>query len=350
MLFKVGEYLGENLIFLISQPRAGSTLLQTLCANHPLIATSAEPWLMLHLVYALKKEGITAEYDATHAHNALVDFLTLSAEGEKTYYSGIRENARVLYGKAIEKSHKEFFLDKTPRYYHIIPELYRAFPKANFVFIIRNPLSVLASILFSWANGYWPQLAKNRQDLIDAPGKIIHGIKLLGDDAIVVRYENLVSHPQHELKRLCGRLGLFYDDAMSRYMNQDKVPGRMGDSVGIVQHNEPCTENQTKWMRLLNDKQTRHFAQAYLEVLGKRTVSDLGYSYDELKRQIDLDSPCRGLFVSWEIATKAPEKRTWREEKYINYIIKLQNVPCRGRFVFHYLWLKLVSVTLKIIV
>lgn len=344
------EYLGENLIFLISQPRAGSTLLQTLCANHPHIATSAEPWLMLHLVYALKAEGISAEYDARHAHNALVDFLALSADGEETYYSGIRAMAHVLYGKAIEKSQKKIFLDKTPRYYHIIPELYKIFPQAKFIFLVRNPLSVLSSILFSWAHGYWPQLAKNREDLITAPEQIINGIKLLGDNAIVVRYEDLVAHPEGTLKKICQQIGIEYGSAMSSYMHIDKAAGQMGDSVGIVQHNKPCPMNQAKWMRLLDNKQTLHFVQAYLTELGEKTVSGLGYSYKDLAHQIDLASPCRGLFVLWKVAIKRNREKTWREKKYINYMIKMQGISPRGKSLFHWLWLRFVLAGLKLIV
>ncbi|WP_339136371.1 MAG: sulfotransferase [Candidatus Electrothrix sp. GW3-4] len=346
----MSEYLGENLIFLISQPRAGSTLLQTLCSNHPHIATSAEPWLMLHLVYALKAEGISAEYDAKHAHNALVDFLALSADGEKTYYSGIRAMVHVLYGKAIEKSQKKFFLDKTPRYYSIIPELYEIFPRAKFIFLVRNPLSVLSSILFSWAHGYWPQLAKNREDLITAPEKILDGIKLLGDDAIVVRYEELVSHPESELKRLCKQIGIEYDSSMASYMHMDKAAGRMGDSVGIVQHNKPCPTNQAKWMRLLENKQTLHFTQAYLTELGEKTVSGLGYSYGELAAQVGLTSPCVGSFLPWKVAIKRKKEKTWFEKKYTDYIMKMQKTPPRGKLLLHWLWLRFVSIGLKIMV
>ena len=59
----------------MSQPRAGSTLLQRIIAGHPRVQTSAEPWLMLHPAYALEAAGHEAEYGASLAHAALVDFL-----------------------------------------------------------------------------------------------------------------------------------------------------------------------------------------------------------------------------------------------------------------------------------
>ena len=45
------EYLGENLIFIISQPRSGSTLLQRMLSGNKDIKASAETWLMLHPLY-----------------------------------------------------------------------------------------------------------------------------------------------------------------------------------------------------------------------------------------------------------------------------------------------------------
>ena len=58
------RYLGHDLIFLISQPRSGSTLLQRMLAGHSWIQTSAETWLMLHPAYGLRHQGIQTDYRA----------------------------------------------------------------------------------------------------------------------------------------------------------------------------------------------------------------------------------------------------------------------------------------------
>ncbi|MBI4530372.1 MAG: sulfotransferase, partial [Candidatus Latescibacteria bacterium] len=66
---------GEHLIFLISQPRAGSTLLQRILGGHPDIHTVPEPWLMLHPLYALRSDGYQTEYAVDVAHTSLREFL-----------------------------------------------------------------------------------------------------------------------------------------------------------------------------------------------------------------------------------------------------------------------------------
>ena len=147
------DTFGTNMIFVISQPRAGSTLLQRILAAHPAVFSVAEPWLMLHPVYALKRGGVNAEYESSLARQGLDDFLSLFPEGEDVYIEALRGMASALYGRALTVEGKQYFLDKTPRYYLIIKELYRIFPQAKFVCLLRNPLAVLASILETWTGG-----------------------------------------------------------------------------------------------------------------------------------------------------------------------------------------------------
>jgi len=52
---------GSNLIFILSLPRSGSTLLQRILGGHSQVHTVAEPWLMLNPLYALRETGIEAE-------------------------------------------------------------------------------------------------------------------------------------------------------------------------------------------------------------------------------------------------------------------------------------------------
>ena len=122
------SYRGQNLVFIISQPKAGSTLLQRILAGHPDIQTSAETWLMLHPVYGLRKRGIQTNYNASWAATGVTEFLDNYADGRETYVNGIRSFAETIYGRVLEKHGKKIFLDKTPRYTMIIDELYELFP------------------------------------------------------------------------------------------------------------------------------------------------------------------------------------------------------------------------------
>jgi glycosyltransferase involved in cell wall biosynthesis len=284
---------GENLIFLISQPRGGSTLLQRIIGGHPEIHTVAEPWIMLHPLYALKQEGITTEYLSCRAREGLEDFLADVPEGQELYIKALREMALILYNRMRQLSGKRFFLDKTPRYYYIIPELHRVFPKAHFIILLRNPMAVLSSILSTWMKNRPDILLKNAHypDAMKGPHCLIDGIKQLKEDAIVVHYENLVEKPKDTVQRLCDRIDIpFYED-MLEYGRREPPKGRFGDPIGVHKHNRPYSGYIDKWVQNLSSPDLIEFAREYLSTLGPAVFSQMGYSYEETKNKLELNTP-----------------------------------------------------------
>ncbi|MCG7853087.1 MAG: glycosyltransferase, partial [Methanosarcinaceae archaeon] len=287
---------GKSLIFLISQPRAGSTLLQRILAGHPEIHTMAEPWIMLHPLYALKRNGIEAEYVSSLARQGLDDFLMQVPEGEELYIEALREMANVLYNKMINVSGKKYFLDKTPRYYFIIPELYRVFPKAKFIFLIRNPVAVLSSVLKTWCENILQNLVNRpiHTDLIKGPYYLLEGIKKLKEDAIVVHYEKLVQNPKEVMQHVCNRIGIQFNKNMLEYGKHPAPEGRFGDSIGIYKHSNPVSEYIDKWTENLQSPDLIEFAQKYLLDLGPEVISRMGYSYQNIKDKLELKKTLYG--------------------------------------------------------
>ncbi len=273
---------GENLIFLISQPRAGSTLLQRMLASHPEIHSVSEPWLSLHPFYALRARGYEAEYDAFRAQQALKSFIGTLPSGEDDYLEGVRRMYAYLYGRAAESSGKKFFLDKTPRYYLIISDLYRAFPNARFIVLLRHPIAVLCSMFNTWAKHDWSSFYTLRHDLVSAPRLLVEGINLLDKAGIVVRYEQLVVQPDNEAKRLCKQLGIeFVPDIVEYNQHQDLQRWDLGDQETIYKHTRPAPQNADRWLGDLAVPQVWRLASDYLHRLGRETMEQMGYSYHE---------------------------------------------------------------------
>jgi hypothetical protein len=281
--------LGSNLIFLISQPRAGSTLLQRVLGSHPEIHTISEPWIMLHPIYALKEGSGTTEYDSLLASEGLKEFLKHAPEGQQLYISAIRELALVLYGRLLEISGKKIFLDKTPRYHFIIPELHAVFPNGNFIFLLRNPLAVLSSVLEKWFDNQpeWLIQELNYKDLVEGPNHLVAGIKQLGKKAIVVHYEDLVVNPDQVVKDLCNKLGISFYPDMIDYGSHPPLTGYFGDSASIYLHKKPVPDYRHVWKsNLSQSEELLNFAKQYLEKLGPQTVEAMGYSYLDLVKDL----------------------------------------------------------------
>lgn len=281
---------GQNLIFVISQPRAGSTLLQKILATQPDVLTLAEPWIALHPLFALREKGIRVGFDPRLVPQAVQEFVRHIPEGEEAYWEGTRRMLSHLYDRALSSSGRSRFLDKTPRYYFIIPELQRVFPKASFVFLLRNPLAVLSSILDSWVKSTdVERLGHFRYDLMAAPRLILEGIRRAGPNAIVVRYEDLTSTPESCVRRLCESLGLAFSPSMIDYglIPANRERWLYGDQGTVYNEDRPVVERAGRWREVLKQSSVwKSWAKNYLNALGRDLVQELGYDYDQFSSEL----------------------------------------------------------------
>lgn len=291
---------GENLIFLISQPRAGSTLLQLMLSGSPEIATTSEPWISLHPFFALREIGVDSRYNSQLAQTALLDFLKESGVDISFYKSQIATLLITLYNQAMNHQGKRYFLDKTPRYYHIIDELLEIFPKAKFIILFRNPLAVLNSILKTWVKDDLSFLCYYIEDLILAPKKLIHCVQKNLDSILKVNYEKIVVEPEKILMDISRFLGIEYSENMINYGKRPNPGWRLGDQISVFQSTRPTIDSMNKWKDEFRTPQTGQFASSYLEALGPTLINEMGYDYDDIKSSIN--SPANhstNNLVSW---------------------------------------------------
>lgn len=325
------EYLGDNLVFLISQPRSGSTLLQRLLDGHSDIQTSAETWLMLHPVYGMRRDGIQTDYRSDWAATGVEEFLDNYAEGRKTYVSGLRSFAETIYGRVLESHGKKYFLDKTPRYTMIVPELVELFPKARYLLLIRNPLAVLSSELRTYIGDKYWRLGDFAPDLLDAPQRLVEARETCGSQGMTIHYENLVEDPERSIREICSHLSIDFQPDMLEYGNRPAPVGRMNDPTGIHQHSRPTVGSLDKWKDLGRNSQHRLFALRYLEQLGAETLTSLGYDPAALEAGVreshveDHVSPA----YPWKLATTPRQQYRFRDKVFSVYCVTAQQ---QGRF------------------
>lgn len=275
---------GNNLIFLISQPRSGSTMFQLLLAGHPDIATSSEPWIALHPLFALK-HGIDANYDADLARMALHEFLKQSGINEEFYKKQVSCFLSSFYNQAIEHQQKKYFLDKTPRYYLIIDELIELFPKAKFIVLQRHPLAVLNSILKTWVKDDFKKLGLFKDDLLLAPKVLVAAGKKHSDKIYTVKYEDLVENPELILGKVCDYIGIQYCESMPEYSK--RLPyWKLGDPTGIHKSSRPFTDSLLAWKKEFAPSTLKQLARSYIEELGQELIEEIGYDFAEVASTI----------------------------------------------------------------
>ena len=331
---------GQNLIFLISQPRAGSTLTQKILGSHSEIHTISEPWLMLHPLYGLKNQGYQTEYGSQLTHEALQNTFQELLEGRETYIQGIRKMYTHVYTSLLTNSKKQYFLDKTPRYYNIIPELYETFPSAKYLILLRNPLAVCASIINTWvysdSNTNWNLLREHLLDLLKAPVLILESIKNLGDKVHIIKYENLLVDPQKEVRKILSFLNLGFEENIIDYQ-KDKL-WQLGDQKKVYQDCKPDSNNVDRWIKTLSDINTWKLINDYLNYLGEETLETMGYDYDYLNSIIKSNQPqtVKSTISLSKIFPEIDTFRQWKEKSYVfqDYFVDRLNLQTLNLIIF----------------
>ena len=309
---------GKNLIFLISQPRAGSTLLQLMLSGHPDIATTSEPWIALHPLFALRNDGVNVTYNSQLAKDALSDYLKQSGIDETFYKKQVAAFLLSFYNKTLEYQKKKIFLDKTPRYYHIVFELKEIFPEAKFLILFRNPLAVLNSIIKTWAGEDLLYLAEHRDDLIVAPEKLVSFTESCNENVFRLSYEEFIKSPEGVLQEVCKFLGISYTNQMLDYSQRLHPEWRFGDPVGVHKTTRPSSDSLERWKNGFDSPQKKLLALSYLKSLGPVLVKRMGYDYDHLESSID-DGSFKGghNLMTWQEImnpTKSDELESLKQE------------------------------------
>ncbi|MFW9930066.1 MAG: glycosyltransferase, partial [Candidatus Thorarchaeota archaeon] len=164
------------------------------------------------------------------------------------------------------------------------------FPKAKFIFLIRNPLAVLNSILNTWIKGNYSKLPEFTSDIFLAPYLMLDGINKLGSKAIIIRYEDFVTNYEDNLKYICLKLNIPYEEGIIHYNNYNILRGRYGDQVGVHKYNKPVQNSLDSWMDLANDPQKKEIANKLLSDIPIQIFNGLGYDKKAIECELNKKS------------------------------------------------------------
>lgn len=271
-----------KIIFIASQPRSGSTLLQSVISNNSHVATTSEPWFLLPLLSMFDDQSVSAHYNHRLAVRAINDFAS-KIGGNEVFDKAIRNFAREIYNQ-FESDDIKYFLDKTPRYYFVLPLVKRIFPDAKIIILKRNPFAVLNSIVGdALPTRKLRRLYMHGVDILQAP-VLMQGFseKYRNDPNVVdVRYEDIVRNPKEMFQRIYDWLELPYDKDILDYSANVKYQGKMGDQKGISKFNTPSTASINRWEKRLNKKFWRSFLKGYSAYLGSDFLRQYG-DYESL--------------------------------------------------------------------
>lgn len=269
--------------FIISLPRTGSTLLQRLLGAHSRVATVPEPWILLPPLYALRAEGVFAEYGHRTTVRAISGLIERLPGGRADYLAAVAGMAQELYER-LSPPGAQVFLDKTPRYGLVVDDLIEMFPEATFIVLHRNPLAVVASITDSFTGGHWKP-HHHKQDLFLLAERLLAAQAKHPERFTAVRYEDLITEPSATLPPIVSALGLDWEDSVLNSYQDTPATGVVGDPTGD-RYQTLSLEPLRKWHSTLASPVRRRWSRRYLRWLGDERLALMGYRRDELLREL----------------------------------------------------------------
>ncbi len=242
-----------------------------------------EPWLMLPFLYSTREKGIFTEYGHCFARWGMVDVINELPGKETEYYSYLRGFFENIYS-GLASNNQKYFVDKTPRYFYIIPEIIKIFPDAKFIFIFRNPVQVYASYLKSYGHNRLSffSIQRNYFDLTEGPHLLSKGYELVKNKAYRMQYEDFVKSPEKYLREIFDYLELEYDKNLLNEFDPKKLAGRYVDPNTFKYGNKIESTTVDKWKKTFNTRFRKKIVSKYVEGLNEETLRILGYDKAEM--------------------------------------------------------------------
>ena len=274
-------------IFIFSLPRSGSTYLQWLLGNHPLIHTVSEPWILLPIVRSLNKVGTYSNYSHLNASIATNEFIQNFINDENDFFDEIRCFVLSIYQRITSQQNKRaiYFIDKTPRYHLIINEIHKIFPDAKFIYLVRNPLSIIASMVNTIPRNVWSLYFYN-VDLFEGLNNFIANYIKYSPFSISVKYENLVNNPNFEIGRILKYLNIKENHDFCSPNKNIELRGSMGDKLTHEKGYNLRKQSIKKWKKTINNPVRKFWCRRYLNWIGKDRMRILGYSFEQLNNEL----------------------------------------------------------------
>jgi hypothetical protein len=270
-------------IFVFSVSRSGSTLVQRVIGAHKGVATVSEPWLLLPQLYAFRPRGAQAEYVHPLMVRALNEFCARLPNGREDYRRALHDFVLRLYSTASgpDATH---FLDKTPPYCLISEDIMQLFPEGRFVFLWRNPLSIIASTIEAFERWH-PTMASN--DLFIGLPRLVDAYLANRDRASSTRFEDLTGGDIAPWEQMITGLDLKFErDALQRFA-EVTLDGRMGDMTGVNDYSTVSSEPNRKWRTILSNPLRVEWSRRYLRFLGENRLAVMGYDLATLLADLD---------------------------------------------------------------
>lgn len=214
-------------LFVVCSPRSGSTLLRAMINSHPGIAIPPESHFLVPLLngqlskHTPDHQILERVLDVLSRHPRFLLWKLSSGQimdSIRVPPTTVSDAVRCIY-QAYALAHRKIqYGDKTPGYALNIPLLSRAFPESVFIHLVRDARDVALSLR---STPFGPsEIEQCAEFWLKRVKAACEAGEHLGNRYLMVRYEDIVSNPDQQLRTICSFAGLEYDPAVLDYQKE----------------------------------------------------------------------------------------------------------------------------------
>lgn len=206
-----GECFDAGPVFIVGQPRTGTTLLDRMLDAHPAVASGGELRFFGFAVRQATGNDEPRQFSPELMRNAATANMTAVGDAYVDLVSNLRLDAAHI-------------VDKLPSNYLYLPLILAALPNARVIHVRRNPLDTCLAIfkqLFADAYLYSYDLEELGRHYARYRSLMQTWREHFHDRFFEVDYESLVSQPEETVRSVLQYIGLSWNDACLEYFDHD---------------------------------------------------------------------------------------------------------------------------------
>lgn len=254
-----------GIIFILSSPRSGSTLLRVMLAGHPSLFSPPELHLLPFNTMREREEQLNLSHLGEGLQKALMEIHNLDAAASQGLVRDMEQqnlSIKQVYQRLQENIAPRLLVDKSPSYAvnrAILERGEAIFANSKYIHLVRHPYPVIESFVrmrmqkmaglgdenpYQVAEQIW---TKSNQNILDFLTQIEP------ERYHQIRYEELVKEPSATLSQLCNFLNVDFESALLQPYEGDRMTeGVYQSSLSIsdpnfLKHNSVDASLGDKW-------------------------------------------------------------------------------------------------------
>ena len=220
-------------IILGGPPSSGSSLLSVLLRRHSKIYVEQETHLLskagLYVQWLRKREAIYKDRyvylpsPGWHMLNGVIlpsspSVMQAKLQEMVTGAADLAAFIEMYFNELLQLTDSQIWGEKTPSNIFFFDRIQRVLPESIFLCPIRNPYDIVASLVHRGLSTY-------RACGLCLTQLYMVYIQLHHVDALLVKYEDLVSEPVQTMKEVFAYIGVSYEEVLSSATAQVRLPG-----------------------------------------------------------------------------------------------------------------------------